>query len=255
MNALFGNLTTDGLEEAEDRIGGFQPLDTDIYIGTIKTAYAGQSQGGAHNVTLLVDIGGREYRETIYITNRKGENFFLNKNDKTKKVPLPGFTTIDDICLIATGAPLAEQPTEDKTANVYDPEAKKELPKSVPMLMDLLGQEVALGIVRQTENKSTKVGSEYVPTSETRDVNFIDKVFHPTEHVTVVEAKRDAELVAEGKEAIGAGFWESWMDRNQGKTRDKTVDVDEGTQGRPGQAPQGGGTKSPAKSLFGKKAA
>ena len=53
MNALFGNLTTDGLEEAEDRIGGFQPLDTDIYIGTIKTAYAGQSQGGAHNLSLI----------------------------------------------------------------------------------------------------------------------------------------------------------------------------------------------------------
>ena len=107
--SFFKNLSSDGLEEAQDRLGGYQPLDTDIYHGVIKAMYAGQAASGAMNVTVIVDLNGKEYRETVYITNKNGENFFLNKQDKSKKVPLPGFTTIDDICLIATGSPLAEQ--------------------------------------------------------------------------------------------------------------------------------------------------
>ena len=247
MNALFGSLTTDGLEEVSDRLGGYQPHDTDIYTGPIKAAYAGQSDGGARNVTIIVDIDGREYRETLWITNKKGENFFLNKNDKTKKVPLPGFVVVDDICLVTTGKPLAEQLTEDKVVNIYDREAGREIPKTVPMLVDLLGQTVSLGIVRQIENKSEKSGDEYVPTAETREVNFIDKVFHTETKMTVVEAKNGAEK---------ATFHDSWLERNKGETRDKRTvkDGEGGTAGRPGAnraAPQPG-AKSERKSLFAK---
>ncbi|MFR7882301.1 MAG: hypothetical protein ACLU5J_13140 [Christensenellales bacterium] len=41
--------------------------------------------------------GKKPYTETIYITNKEGKNYFLNKQDPTKKVPLPGFTLIDDL--------------------------------------------------------------------------------------------------------------------------------------------------------------
>lgn len=241
MNAIFGNLTTDGLEEAEDRLGGFQPLDTDIYSADIKAMYAGQSAGGAQNVTVIADVNGREYRETIYITNKKGENFFLNKNDKTKKVPLPGFTTVNDICLVATGQPLSEQATEDKVVNVYDKDAGREIPKSVPMLVNCLGKNVSLAIVRQVENKSVKQGDEYVPTADTREINFIDKVFDTESHMTVVEAVNEADEAA---------FWDSWIDRNRGKTRDKVEAVADGAKsGRPGGAPQAG-APAKGKSLF-----
>jgi hypothetical protein len=247
MNALFGALTTDGLEEATDRLGGFQPFDTDIYTGPIKAMYAGQSDGGARNVTVIVDCGGREYRETIYVTNRKGENFFLNKNDPKKKVPLPGFTVIDDICLCTTGKPLAEQLTEDKVVNVYDKEAGREIPKTVPMLVDVLGQSISLGIVRQIENKNEKSGDEYVPTAETREVNFIDKVFHTETKMTTVEARNGADK---------ATFHDSWLERNKGETRDRRTikDGEGGTAGRPGAsraAPQPG-AKTERKSLFAK---
>ena len=157
--SLFGNLKSDGLEETQDRLGGFSPFDTDIYTGKIKMAYAGQSDGGAKNVSLVVDFNGKEYRETIYITNKKGENFFLNKDDKTKKVPLPGFTIIDDICLVTTEKPLSDQAAEEKVIKLYDFEAKKELPKTVPVLVDLLGKEVSLAIVRQLEKKNAKNGA------------------------------------------------------------------------------------------------
>lgn len=250
MNALFGHLSSEGLEEATDRLGGFQPFDTDAYTGKIKLAYAGQSDGGARNVTLVVDFGGREYRETIYVTNKKGENFFLNKQDNSKKVPLPGFTTVDDICLVTTGKPLAEQQGEDKVVNIYDRDAGREIPKTVPMLVELLDKDVTLGIVRQLENKSEKdANGQYQPIADTREVNFIDKVFHTGTKMTVVEAKNGADT---------ATFYNSWVERNRGETRDKRTikDGEGGNTGRPGAnraAPQAGQQNGARKSLFGAK--
>jgi hypothetical protein len=140
------------------------------------------------------DLNDKEYRETIYITNKQGENFFLNKDDPTKKVPLPGYTTVNDICLMTTDKPLSEQDTEAKMVNVWDNDAKKEVPKSVPVLTELLGQKVTLGILKQLVNKNEKNQSsgKYEPTAETREENVIEKVFHSPTHMTVVEAQNGA---------------------------------------------------------------
>ena len=70
--SIFGNLTNEGLEETTDRLGGFQIRATDIYPATIKAAYAGQSAGGARNVTIVAELPDGEYSETIYVTNKKG---------------------------------------------------------------------------------------------------------------------------------------------------------------------------------------
>lgn len=246
MSNLFGNLTSEGLEESQDRLGGFSPLETDIYTGVIKALYGGASAGGAKSVTLIAEFNGKEYKETFYVTNKKGENFFLNKDDNKKKVPLPGFTVVDDICLIATGNPLSAQQTEEKVIKLYDYEQKKEVPTAVPMIMEAIGQKISLGILKILENKNTKVGDEYVPTAETREINAVDKVFHPEMKLTVAEARAGVEE---------AKFWDSWSDRNKGNTRDKRT-LKEGEAGAatsrptraPGAAPSAG---APAqKSLF-----
>lgn len=250
--SLFANLNTSGLEQSTDRLGGYSCHESGSYTGKIKVAYAGKSAGGAHSVSLIVNLdnNGGEYRETLYITNKNGQNFFLNKQDPTKKVPLPGFTIIDDICLVTTGKPLSEQSTEDKIINIWDSEAKKELPKSVPVLTDLIGQTVTLGILKQLQNKSEKVGNNYVPTAETREANVIDKVFHTETKMTVAEARQGAEA---------AKFHDSWVERNAGNTQDKRTlkDGAGGQVGAPKRAeapsapPQSG---APArKSLFGSK--
>lgn len=247
--SIFGNLTNEGLEETTDRLGGFQIRATDIYPATIKAAYAGQSAGGARNVTIVAELPDGEYSETIYVTNKKGENWFLNQNDKSKKVPLPGFTTIDDICLVTTGKPLAEQDSEEKVVKVYDFDERKELPKAVPMLVDLIGQTLFLGIVQQTVDKNQKNEStgEYEPTGETRDENVIEKVFHDPTKMTVVEARQGA------TEPV---FYEKWLSKNKGNIRNKAKGADgKGTQsGRPGGgAPQSGaGGQKKTSSLFGK---
>lgn len=248
--SLFANLGTAGLEESIDRVGRYSPLETGVYTGVIKAAYAGQSKGGAHSVSLIITIGDQEYRETSYITNRKGENFYLNKQDSTKKVPLPGFTIIDDICLVTSGKPLCEQNTEEKVIKLYDVEAKKELPKSVPMLTDIIGLQVTLGIVKQLVNKTEKSGDEYVPTAETKEENYIDKVFHTETKMTVAEARSGAE---------NAAFQDAWSKKNTGQTRDKReikdgVSASSGPPKRPGMptAPTAG-SSAPRKSLFGAK--
>ena len=247
--SIFGNLTNEGLEETTDRLGGFQIRATDIYPATIKAAYAGQSAGGARNVTIVVELPDGEYSETIYVTNKKGENWFLNQNDKSKKVPLPGFTTIDDICLVTTGKSLAEQDSEEKVVKIYDFDERKELPKAVPMLVDLIGQTLFLGIVQQTVDKNQKNDStgEYEPTGETRDENVIEKVFHDPSKMTVVEARQGA------TEPV---FFEKWLSKNKGNIRNKAKGTDgKGAQsGRPGGgAPQSGnGGQKKTSSLFGK---
>lgn len=245
---MFGNLTTDGLQESQDRLGGISVFNTDIYIGTVKALYAGKSSGGATSVTLIADLNGKEYTETLYVTNKDGQNWFANKQDNTKKVPLPGFTVVDDICLIATGEPLAAQETEEKVVKVWDSEAKKEMPKSVPMIIAALGKPIALGIQKTLANKQTKVGTEYVANAETREENHIDKVYHPEMKLTVAEARAGQDV---------AQFWDAWLLKNKDQVRDKRTikDGEVGSSGAPTKAAPKPGTPAgqPArKSLFGK---
>lgn len=250
MTSLFGNLKSDGLETTTDNLGGGSfTRESDIYSGKIKMAYAGASSGGARFVHVIVDMpDGKEFKSTEYITNKKGENFYLNKSDNSKKVPLPGFTTIDDICLCATGKPLAEQDAEEKIVKIYDFEAKAELPTSVPVLIELLGQDISLAILKVTENKQAKNASGvYEATADTREINSIDKVFITDSRMTVVEERNRAEKPV---------FWDSWLERNKGKTRDKTSKVI-GNAGAPGGAARSGppqaGAAPARQSLFGKK--
>lgn len=260
--SLFGNLTTEGLEENQDRAGGGGGArETDVYTGTIKVAYAGQSEKGARNVTIIAMLGGTEYRETVYVTNRKGENFFLSKDAKNedgspKKVALPGFTIIDDLCQVTVEKSLAEMVGEDKIINIYDYEAKKEVPKSVPVLTELTGKPVLLAIKKTLVNKNGPA-PDYTPTAETREENNIEKVFHPTLRITVVEAK---EAAKSGKAPVAA-FVDVWLDKNKGKTHDKrTIKDGDGVQsGRPraanSSAPPQAGAPTARKSLFGAQAA
>lgn len=246
--SMFGNLTNTGLEESEDRLGGSFVKDTDVYEGIIKVAYGVESRGGAKGVVLNIMIGGQEYRETQWVTNKKGENFFYNKDDKTKKVPLPGFTTVEDICFVTTEKGLAEQDVEEKAVNIWDSELKKEVPKNVPVLVELTGKKLWLAIVKNKENKTKDDGNgNYLPIpGEFRDTNNIEKVFEHNTRMTVPEAR--------AKKTEGE-FIEKWLERNKGQVRDKTA-KDGASTAKPGTAAKpGANAAAPAArtSLFAKK--
>lgn len=242
----FANLGND-LEQQGDRLGGGGPLDTDAYPATIKLAFIGESSGGARSVTIHADAGGREFRETLYVTSgrEKGQKEYYERDGK--KIPLPGYATVNDLCLLATGYPLSEQTFEEKVVNLYDFDERKELPTKVTAITSVMGKKVILGIQKITDDKSKKNESTgaYEPTGETRDLNAIDKVFH-------VESKKTvSELIAKAD----AQFHDKWVAKNRGVTVMKAKGAS-GTSGIPGQGggtppAAGGAAKGGSKSLFG----
>jgi hypothetical protein len=241
-NNPFGNLGTDGLEEARDSLGGGGALESGLYTGKIKLAYAGASSGGARFLAIVVDVNGRDYRETLYVTNKAGENYYTRGD---KKIPLPGFTTANDIALLSTGQPLGAQDIQEKVAEIYNFDERKEIPTKVQAVTSIMGKSITLGILKVIEDKTKKneTTGTYEPTGETRDVNVIDKVFHTDTGKTVSEFTTKAEK---------AEFKDRWAEKHTGKTQNKAKGAT-GKPGVPGQAAgiPGGASKAPSKSLFG----
>lgn len=258
MSKMFGKLTTDNLEQAEDRLGGgAEAVPSNAYDATIKMMYVTTSSGGAMAMNIVVDAAGKELKFQEWITNKKGENFYPDKNDPKKKNPLPGFTNVNDICLLTTGEELCEQPTEEKIVKIYNFEEKKEIPTPVQVLTNTIGAPIKLGVLREISAVQKKDDSgEYADVLDdngkvkTRTQNVLDKVFHAETGRTVNEYKHEVET---------AEFLTAWVERNKDKDRNRVKSSGEGAaggatgSGRPspfGAAAQGGEKK---KSLFGAK--
>jgi hypothetical protein len=240
--SLFGGLKAEGVEESKDVLGGGSfAVDTAVYDATIKLAYAGESSGGAMSVTVLLDLetggGTTEYRSTEYVTSREKKNFYEKDG---KKHFLPGFTTINELCMLTVETPLMEISHEIKKVNQYDPELKKEVPKDAPVLVDLTGKKVKVAIFKDLENKTKKEGNDYVTLSETVERNTISKFFHGELGVTLNEAKEGTSTPT---------FLNKWVEKWEGKVRDRTKKTD----AKKGSPKSGGGSSSsePKKSLFG----
>ena len=243
---MFEDLTMDDNIQGEvDRLGGNAPLETNLYLGKIKSAYGEVSEGGARGVNLTVDIDGREYRETLWVISGKAKgckNYYENKDGERNY--LPGYLTAGSSCKLVAAKELNQMDIEEKVVNVYNFELKKDVPTAVNMLVDLLDQEVALAIRKVRDNKNVKVDGQYVPTNEAREFNEIVKVFQADTGLT------SAELDAQ--ETEGA-FVHQWKEKFAGVTLDKFKEV----KGAPQAGSPGGKTgapKSERKSLFGKTA-
>lgn len=235
---LFDKLQTTNLEEQKDSLGGSNLLETDIYHATVKAAYVGYAKSGAMNVNLVLDIAGREYRETIYVTNRNGDNYWTRDG---KKYPLPGFSTINDLCILTNEKPLSDMDTEPRVFKVWDSELKAEVNKEVPCIVDLLGKEVNVGIVHKVQNRTALAPSgKYEPVNEKRASNEINKFYYHDDDnmLTVYEAMHQKT----------AEFAQKWLDKNKGKVMDTFKEVAE----HGGSKPAGGSIEpKPKKSLFG----
>ena len=245
--SLFGNVDTQGMEEQEDRLGGgFTTYETDVYPATIKMAYVGASSRGAQFVSFEFDLGeGRTYKEDIYVTNAKGQAYFTKDG---KNIPLPGFTQVNNICIMATEVGMVEQAHDLKMVQVWDFESSKMIPREMPVLVDLIGQDVLLAIQQVRENKQAKTGEKwpdgrdkYGPVNEERIINNIVAVFHSEYHVTVLEAQNEKE----------AEFMDKWLEKNKGVTYDKYKEVKAAAGGAARSATS---SNAPArKSMFAKK--
>jgi hypothetical protein len=211
----------DSIEKEIDSVGGNGPVDSGLYGSTITMAYRHQSASGAHALVLhLATEGGRELRETIYFTSgtAKGGKHYFERNGVRNY--LPGFNLINGLCLLTVAKNLAELDAVTKVVPIYSYDDKKEMPTEVPVLTDLLGQEIIAGVIKLTENKQVKNDADdYVdsPDGATRDKNTIDKFFRAKDQLTTAEI-----LAGE----TDAGFYTTWGDRHNGVTKNTVRPVD-----------------------------
>ena len=222
-----------GLETKDtDFLGG--KLSTDVYLAAVKMMYIDKNERGTvfANIELVLKTanGTRNYNETIYMSNSKGEFTFIDKKTN-KPAPLPGFVTVDTLCKMATGKGINEQETARKTIEVYDSKTKGKVNAEKEVVMSMLKQKVQVAIVQEVHNKNAKDASgNYVPTAETFTSTTIKKVFN-AEGLTQTEVDAGK---SEGE------FKEAWLKANKDKVFDKTVKVANG-------ATAGGVAKSASK--------
>ena len=222
-----------GLETKDtDFLGG--KLSTDVYLAAVKMMYIDKNERGTvfANIELVLKTanGTRNYNETIYMSNSKGEFTFIDKKTN-KPAPLPGFVTVDTLCKMATGKGVNEQETARKTIEVYDSKTKGKVNAEKEVVMSMLKQKVQVAIVQEVHNKKAKDASgDYVPTAETFTSTTIKKVFN-AEGLTQTEVDAGK---SEGE------FKEAWLKANKDKVFDKTVKVANG-------ATAGGVAKSASK--------
>ena len=215
-------------QEEKDMVGGFQVFDAAIYPFTIKTAYFDKSAGGANSVNILLEDeeSGRKYTHTEYITNRAGNNFYIDKKDKKTKHVMPGFSKMSALSELLTGAILGAAVVEEKIHEIRNFETKTNVPTPKQTLTEWKGLKVHVGMLKILENKSVKTEIDgkvkYVPTPEVREVNEVDKWFN-AEGKTLQEVKHQTEAL----------FVTEWNKANKGKVRDKSDKALVATAGAP----------------------
>jgi hypothetical protein len=211
--------------------GGFV-LDTGLYPMVVDNAYLDKSSGGAMNINLHLKKksgGNQVYRQTIYITSgeAKGKKpYYVGKDGK--KHPLPGYSLVNMIHMITTGNPLSQVAPEKRLVKLWDFDASAEVPREVPVVTEMVGQEILVGMHKCRENKRANQNGEWVDTNEAREFNEINKVFYP-DGFSVTE---------KAAEADEAKFVNKWTEANTSDyVRDKFKPV--------AGAPAAGATAAP----------
>ncbi len=209
--------STEGFEDEVDSVGsGYVVHPSGLYPAKIENAYFSTSQGGATAVNIVAALeDGSKIKEAIYITNKKGEPFYKDKNTGAKKL-LPGMHLINSLCTLTVDKELSAMDKEDKLVEIRNYDLNKDIPTKVEVLVELLGTSINIGLLELHENKSKKVGKAYVPTNEKREKNTIDKFFRDGDNLTTTEIKAGS---------TEAEFVNKWTDKNSGVVRDKFKEV------------------------------
>ena len=89
-----------------DVLGGRLILETDIYPVELKQAFLFTSGSGATGCSIEAKTqDGKDYTTDLYITDKKGNNFYIDKKDKSQKL-LPGYIMLNRLLLLTVGKTL-----------------------------------------------------------------------------------------------------------------------------------------------------
>ena len=245
MSLLANLATNETINNERDSIGGSGPLDSGLYMLKIALAYINKAASGALGLVLQFKTeDNKDVRQTLWMSSGTAmgcKNYYEDKNGE--KQYLPGFIHANAICLLTVGKEISAMETETKVINLYSAEAKAEVPTKVEMVMDLIGQEVLAGIIKQTVDKTVKNDAGvYVATGETRDENEIDKIFRAKDRMTTAEIR---------SQATEATFADSWEQKWTGKVKDRAKGATAGLAGVPKLGGAPAASKKPTASLFG----
>jgi len=239
--SLLNALTSDeSITPEKDSVGGSGPLESGLYPVKIAMAHINKAASGALGLVLSMKTeDNHEIRQTLWMTSgtaKGGKNYYEKDGQKNY---LPGYLHANSVALLAAGKEISEMETETKVINLWSSEAKSEVPTKVEAVMDLIGKEIIVGLIKQTVDKTKKNESTgvYEATGETRDENEVDKIFRASDRMTT------AEIRAQATEPTFINTWEAkWVGKTKNKAKGAT-----GTAG----APAANVGKKPTTSLFG----
>ncbi len=213
---FLGDVNTSEIAKQEsDRRKGGHTQASGVYGATVKYAYTGKSQGGAHCVHLLFDLdNGGKHKETIYVTKKTGEPTF-------------GFNLVNALSVLGVKKKLKGMPTSKKTINIWDWKTKKDAPTEVDMLDDLIGGRVSLALTRRIENgsKLNDATGDWDKTKKKITKNVINKFFQLDTNLSMTELKAGS---------TEAKAFEGWEKDWKGVDDDKYEEITSaGTEGTP----------------------
>ena len=188
--SIFATLTTDSsIANEKDSVGGSRVLESGLYKAVVTLAYGSKSDGGAMGLVFRAKTDeGQEINQTFWMTSgtAKGCKNYYEKDGQ--KNYLPGFVQANALALLTVGKEISELDAETKVVNVWNKDAKAEVPTKVEMLTDMLGKEILIGLIKQTVDKTKKDDAGvYQPTGETREENEVDKLFRASDRKTTSE--------------------------------------------------------------------
>jgi len=225
-------------EQENDSLGGFI-LPAGVYKGKLDMVYLDKSPNGAICVNIHFNTGTQVVRNTVYISNRKGE--FTYNNGKENK-PLPGYSQMDAFFKAVSDKGIAQQVSATKTIKIYNYDLRKDVPEEREVFVELIGLPAQVGILHVKEEKTNKdsVDPKNKPytegTGEFREFNELSKWFDEDGLTNAEKASGETTPV----------FLEKWKDKFSDKITVRNAKV---------KAPNNVGVTSgmpdiPTKSLF-----
>lgn len=209
------------IEDDKDVIGGGGPLSTDIYGMVCEYMYLDQTASGAVMAygNFKEKETGRNIRFSECVMSKKSGTLKATYTDKKsgKEKPLPGYSKVFHLAQVLglKITDLSGLACEKKFLNLWDREAKKEVPQEKNVLVDLTGKELQVAVykVLETKMEDDGSGSWNIPTSEEFVKNDLVKWFSP-----------DGLTVEEMTNGVGdKPFREQWLEAHKGKERDNRV--------------------------------
>lgn len=208
------------VQKVVDRVGGSSAIPSGIYKMKLEYLYSDVAKSGAimmYGQAILED--GTKYRisECVASGDAKGNKVTYTKDGIEHY--LPGYTTINNICLLTVGEPIDSCQEEEKVLDLYDSELQKTASRKVMCIKGIAKIDINLGIMREIVNKQVKSGdkgNKYINTNETRTINTINCVFRGNDNLTVIEIKAGAET---------SKFFDVWNDANKDRDANRFVEV------------------------------